>query len=154
MSRAVTGLDVDIVPFERDASSCLAKLHKDCFLGEEQWSEEAFAQLLSMNGTSGWGAYMGEALIGLLLVHYVAGEYEVLTLGVHPQRRGRGIGRALMVEFMAQVLLENAVIFLEVKVTNNRAFHLYSSLGFTQVGSRKRYYPDGEDARVLRFSSP
>ena len=39
---------------------------------------------------------------------------------------------------------------LEVRVSNERAQHLYKSLGFVSVGKRKRYYEDnGEDAWLM-----
>ena len=39
---------------------------------------------------------------------------------------------------------------LEVRVSNERAQHLYESVGFIRVGKRKRYYEDnGEDAWLM-----
>ena len=39
---------------------------------------------------------------------------------------------------------------LEVRVSNERAQHLYKSFGFVSVGKRKRYYEDnGEDAFLM-----
>ena len=41
-------------------------------------------------------------------------------------------------------------MFLEVSLTNIAAQALYGRMGFTQVGRRRRYYPDGADALVMR----
>ena len=43
-------------------------------------------------------------------------------------------------------------LFLEVRPSNVVAMHLYDSLGFSEVGVRRDYYPShlgNEDARVL-----
>ena len=39
---------------------------------------------------------------------------------------------------------------LEVRADNARALALYESLGFVPIGQRRRYYPDGGDALILR----
>lgn len=46
------------------------------------------------------------------------------------------------------------VTFLEVRLSNARAYNLYQSMGFVEVGIRKEYYPamDGrEDAMILAY---
>ncbi|WP_254453743.1 hypothetical protein [Siccirubricoccus sp. G192] len=43
-----------------------------------------------------------------------------------------------------------AAMFLEVAAGNPAALALYRGLGFDRVGQRRRYYPDGSDALVLR----
>jgi ribosomal-protein-alanine N-acetyltransferase len=45
-------------------------------------------------------------------------------------------------------------IFLEVRVSNMPAIHLYDKLGFNEIGLRRDYYPDSngrEDALVLAY---
>lgn len=41
---------------------------------------------------------------------------------------------------------------LEVKASNQGALSLYSKLDFDEVGRRRRYYPNGEDALLLQKS--
>jgi ribosomal-protein-alanine N-acetyltransferase len=41
-------------------------------------------------------------------------------------------------------------MFLEVATNNWAARALYSAAGYAEVGRRRRYYPDGSDALVLR----
>lgn len=47
-----------------------------------------------------------------------------------------------------------AVAMLEVRVSNGAAIALYDQLGFKQVGRRKQYYPDGEDAILMNKDLP
>jgi [ribosomal protein S18]-alanine N-acetyltransferase len=44
------------------------------------------------------------------------------------------------------------VLFLEVATTNTGARALYRRTGLVEVGRRRRYYPDGSDAIVLRLN--
>ena len=40
-------------------------------------------------------------------------------------------------------------LFLEVRVSNTPARSLYKKMGFEEVGVRKKYYEDTEDAIVM-----
>jgi ribosomal-protein-alanine N-acetyltransferase len=42
-----------------------------------------------------------------------------------------------------------ASLVLEVRQSNDEALRFYRAFGFVEVGRRKRYYKDGEDARVM-----
>jgi ribosomal protein S18 acetylase RimI-like enzyme len=41
----------------------------------------------------------------------------------------------------------------DLRASNRSAHALYAGLGFVVVGTRSRYYPDGEDATLLTRSS-
>jgi ribosomal-protein-alanine N-acetyltransferase len=71
----------------------------------------------------------------------------IATIGVLPEYRGRGIGRALMEACEAQIPTPS--IRLSVRESNRTAIHLYESMGYRQVGRWKVYYHDGEDALVM-----
>lgn len=92
---------------------------------------------------------------GLVLVRTVAGEAEILTVGVRPEARGAGVGRRLVEAALASALSEGAgSVFLEVAEDNPAARRLYAGLGFEEVGRRRGYYPRrgsaAVDALVLR----
>lgn len=81
-----------------------------------------------------------------------AQEAEVLTLAVHPGARRGGVGAALMRALMAEAAARGASeMFLEVAEHNAPARALYARIGATEAGRRRRYYPDGSDALVLRL---
>lgn len=72
-------------------------------------------------------------------------EAEVQTIGVRPDRQGRGIGRALLRELIGAA--QGRRILLEVRTDNEPALALYRSTGFETIGLRRRYYqPSGADA--------
>jgi len=97
-------------------------------------------------------ATQDDHVLGYIIAHHAVDEAEILNLGVGPEERRRGIGRAL-VEAMLVALREHGItaVFLEVRESNSVAQHLYALLGFVQVGRRRRYYRlPAEDAVILR----
>jgi ribosomal protein S18 acetylase RimI-like enzyme len=57
-----------------------------------------------------------------------------LSIGIVPEMRGRGIGRALLVRLIGQARAESLpALSLSVSVHNQVAMHLYESLGFRTV---------------------
>ncbi|HYY49319.1 MAG TPA: ribosomal protein S18-alanine N-acetyltransferase [Nitrososphaeraceae archaeon] len=74
----------------------------------------------------------------------------VVSVAILEQHRGRGIGKALMLEGINGVLSRKSdEIYLEVRVSNSQAIRMYQRLGF-QIKSRLRsYYRDGEDAYLM-----
>jgi len=81
---------------------------------------------------------------------------EVLTIGVTPAARRRGVARALMAAALPAARDLGAMeAFLEVAVDNDPAITLYERLGFRRTGLRKSYYDRGPegfmDALVMRL---
>ena len=76
-------------------------------------------------------------------------EYEIHTIGVDPAYQGRGIGRRMLDELLN--IAAGGVVHLEVRTDNATAIALYRSVGFTEVGLRRRYYRiSGADAYTMR----
>ena len=74
----------------------------------------------------------------------------VVSIAVLDQHRGKGVGRALMLEGVNGVVSRKSdEIYLEVRISNEPAIKMYEKLGF-QIKSRLRtYYRDGEDAYLM-----
>ena len=76
-------------------------------------------------------------------------EYEVHTIGVDPAYQRQGIGRRLLDELLD--FADGGVVYLEVRTDNEAAIALYRSVGFEQIGLRRRYYRvSGADAYTMR----
>lgn len=137
-----------VVLSRRDAVE-LAKLHAACFA--EGWNSEAFEDLLSRPTSLGIGVQSAgdDALTGFGLVQHVGGQAEILTIGVAPDRRCRGIGRDI-IRALVRRLGERgaATLTLEVADDNLAARKLYESLGFLEAGRRKNYYRSGRERPV------
>jgi len=131
-------------------------LYDACF--DEPFGAEGFAALLASPGL--WAAIAwreaatgetagGEAAVGFVIARSIAGEAEIVSIGVRPDVRRQGIGAMLLADAMARaVALGAAAIFLEVAEDNPGAIALYASAGFERVGRRPDYYPRKRNGRV------
>ncbi|MGH6617985.1 MAG: GNAT family N-acetyltransferase, partial [Alphaproteobacteria bacterium] len=87
------------------------------------------------------GAAEGRAAAGFVMARSIAGEAEIVGIGVLSQRRRAGIGAALLADAMVRAAALGAeAIFLEVAEDNPAAAALYRSAGFRPVGRRPGYY--------------
>ncbi len=92
-------------------------------------------------------------LLGVLAATRLEAETELEWLLVHPQRRRRGTGRALLHAWLAWAEARDAAVaLLEVRASNAPALRLYESLGFVVNGRRTAYYHDPvEDALLMAW---
>ncbi|MHB8158744.1 MAG: ribosomal protein S18-alanine N-acetyltransferase [Desulfocucumaceae bacterium] len=80
----------------------------------------------------------------------VLDEAHITNVAVHPQYRSCGNGRALMVELLTRAAVLGAIkMTLEVRVTNKTARNLYKSLGFIDMGIRRKYYSDNDEDGII-----
>jgi [ribosomal protein S18]-alanine N-acetyltransferase len=79
-------------------------------------------------------------------------EADVLTVGVVPEYRGKGIAKALMALLTDWANAQGSTaMMLEVKTDNHEAIGLYESLGYLKLNVRKDYFGTGLDAQVMRL---
>jgi ribosomal-protein-alanine N-acetyltransferase len=99
----------------------------------------------------------GYGLVGFVISTVVGDEASLLNIVVHPKQRGNGYGRALLEYLIREFSLEQvSMLWLEVRVGNVSALHLYRALGFCDICSRDNYYPTKgkarEDALVMALT--
>jgi ribosomal-protein-alanine N-acetyltransferase len=81
-----------------------------------------------------------------------AAEADILTVGVVPEHRGKGIAKELMALITDWAnAQESTAMMLEVKTDNLEAIGLYESLGYSRLNIRKDYFGAGLDAQVMRL---
>jgi ribosomal-protein-alanine N-acetyltransferase len=97
-----------------------------------------------------------QSIIGYAGVFAPGGaEADVLTVGVIPSQRGKGIARQLMALITDWAKQQGSTaMMLEVKVDNLEAIGLYESLGYSKLNIRKDYFGAGLDALVMRLDLP
>lgn len=84
------------------------------------------------------------ALVGWAGVRVIGDTAEILTVGVLPAARRRGIARVLLADLLAAAVRRGATdAYLEVRVDNAPARALYRQNGFDEVGVRRGYYARG-----------
>lgn len=82
-------------------------------------------------------------------------EADVLTVGVVPRHRGKGVARHLMSLITEWAVQQGSTaMMLEVKLDNAEAIGLYESLGYAKLNTRKDYFGPGLDALVMRLELP
>ena len=121
------------------------------------WSAAQYSEEFRNSRTTAVGAWEGslagdtEKLIGMAFTSRVFEEAALTNLAVHPDSRGRGIGKLLLEEIMRLEGAAGATRFtLEVRESNLVAALLYAKVGLACVGRRKRYYRrPTEDALIF-----
>ena len=79
-------------------------------------------------------------------------EADILTVGVVPEHRGKGIAKALMALITDWAKAQGSIaMMLEVKINNPEAIGLYETLGYSKLNVRKDYFGAGLDAQVMRL---
>lgn len=78
-------------------------------------------------------------------------EAHITNIAVHPDYRGNGYSKLLMLHLMREAaLFESTQMTLEVRDNNLIAQSLYRSIDFAEQGRRQKYYTDtGEDALLM-----
>ena len=121
--------------------AALARLHEACF-PDDAWDSAALTTILAMPGTEGRIACSdAREITGVLITQCLGEDAEILTLGVLPTQRRRGIAKALLTDFVARArALGSVQIMLEVAADNAAALALYRAFGFEHQGTRRNYY--------------
>jgi len=136
----------------------LMVIENDCH--SHPWNEKTFNSCIG-------GRYFGEfasitettaEVIGFYIGEYVIGEATLMDICVAPSQQGKGFGKILLKQFIAQAkTLGTSKIWLEVRAKNIAAQMLYMNAGFIETGRRTGYYPSAkgfgyEDAIVMSLS--
>lgn len=116
------------------------------------WPARSFRFELTDNPASRcWVVELDGRVIAMLVAWFIVDELHIATIATHPEFRGQGIGKSLLLHVI-QVAKEEGAIrsFLEVRQSNLIAQNMYRSFGFVEDGRRKEYYKDnGEDAILM-----
>lgn len=135
-------------------SSICAALDGLCF-NSEVFSEDMLTSFLKTPYVFGYLLLDDNQPIGYSLISVAGPEGDLLTIGVIPEVRGKGLGQKLLEKTM-HLAHEKGIetIFLEVRPSNASAIALYKKMGGSQVGLRRNYYMDEttgkcEDALVM-----
>lgn len=143
------GEEALLVPLDVDDVDAVARLEEGIF-PEDPWTWDMVLGEFTGPGRHCVGALVGERLVGWAAVR-LGPDADVMTVGVLPTHRGRGIGRALAEDLLdACEAADVERVFLEVRVSNRAAQGLYSALGFVHAGRVRAYFRNPvEDAWIM-----
>ena len=111
------------------------------------WTPQRVAKSIADRSTNVAVVRHGERLIGFAIMKYGDEEAHVLLFAVHPAHRRKGVGSALLTWLEATARVAGIdLIRLEARAQNDGALSFYRQHGFMQLGLRKGYYQNVEDA--------
>jgi ribosomal-protein-alanine N-acetyltransferase len=118
------------------------------------WTRSNFSDSLAA-GYQCWIVECGGEIAGYSVVMIAPEEAHLLNLSIAVPWQRRGIGREAL-GFVLRLVRECGAhqVLLEVRPSNEAARALYAAAGFSEIATRRGYYPAGagrEDAIVLRL---
>lgn len=139
---------MDIFPASLRDLNALYRLEHACF-DQDAWSLFDLIAVLTFPDVVRLKAVENNRMIG-----FIAGDPRpsqgfswIATIGVLPEYRGNGIGRALLQA--CENRLHTPRIRLSVRIGNTAAIRLYEQEGYRHTDIWRAYYNDGEDALVM-----
>ncbi len=121
--------------------------------GQTTWKVSSFQTELSDSNHLYLGYYKEDSLVGYIGCQIILDEMSINNFAVHSDYKQQGIGTDLIKQLLA-VCEEKEIRFfyLEVRVSNQAAIHLYKKMGFEEVALRKDYYQQPkEDAYIFQL---
>ena len=117
----------------------------------DPWSDMALAgELLSDSLRLPLIAEINGRVAAYLMAWKVVDQLHILNIAVDPTLRRTGVATVLLRAGAAEaVRLGLKEITLEVRRANLPAVRFYERHGFSEVGVRRRYYENGEDALIM-----
>jgi [ribosomal protein S18]-alanine N-acetyltransferase len=151
MSAVLKPIDAKFESFQPDLLDTVVQVEQRTYA--HPWSRTNFTDAL----TAGYQAQLlmaDDVLLGYFVAMKGVDEVHLLNITVAPEHQRQGWAM-VMLDALAIWARGQAAqwLWLEVRVGNERAMHVYQSHGYRRVGVRKGYYPNGsqprEDAVVM-----
>jgi ribosomal-protein-alanine N-acetyltransferase len=150
MSAILKEPDLNFRPMQEGDLSDVMEIERHSY--PHPWTHLIFNDCLHA-GYCCWIVERRNLIEGYGVISIAAGESHLLNLCVRPESQRQGIGLKILQHLISLARDHDAeIIFLEVRPTNRAACELYRQNGFNELGTRKDYYPAGderEDALIL-----
>ncbi len=139
---------MQIVKMEPRHLSDILKVEAECF--SSPWTEAMFLSELAGKFSHYFVIEEEAHAIGYMGMWALSGEGHITNVAIAKAHRRKGYAKELISHFI-NIAKEEKLEFmtLEVRASNLPAIALYSSFGFVQVGVRKKYYENIEDALLM-----
>jgi ribosomal-protein-alanine N-acetyltransferase len=119
---------------------------------DSPWSQAKFSDSLNNPKTLASLLVVDKQVLGYFVAIRSPDSADLLNICIHPDYQQQGLGAQLFSYLKQQLQALNIdAIFIEVRASNEIAFSFYQKLGFKVIDNRKKYYSNGEDAKILRL---
>jgi len=151
MNAVVKAVEAQFEPMTEERLDAVVAIESRAY--DHPWTRGNFADSLR----SGYQAQVltaDGALLGYFVAMQGVDEVHLLNLTVVPEHQGAGWGRIMLEALELWARGRGAQwLWLEVRMSNERAQRIYEKHGYRRVGERKGYYPatrgQREDAVVM-----
>lgn len=134
---------------QRALQKLISEIYTDFRLKNQKalfnWSDDQVTSLFLFYQFVLASAENGDPL-AFICFQELGGDFEIITLGVHPSHQHQGCMRGLFKFFVENICTKGSKIFLEVHENNQPAIAFYEQAGFKIDGIRRNYYSDGAAA--------
>jgi ribosomal-protein-alanine N-acetyltransferase len=114
------------------------------------WTLGEIAEELDKPLARVWVAEVDGRLAAFGIQWFVVGEAQLANIAVHPDFRGRGLGKQMMIHLLENARAEGMEkMTLEVRTGNTAAHDLYLKLGFVETCRRPHFYEDQDEAILM-----
>lgn len=144
-------IDITLCPMSEKDLDAVLEIEERSF--PRPWNRSHFiAELTSPHSFPFVAFDSQDKIIGYICTMVVLDEGHILDVAVAPELRGKRVGDHLVRMGLNECRSRGAdYVSLEVRASNLPAITLYKNIGFTEMGIRKRYYENGEDALMMEY---
>ena len=121
-------------------------------LAFQDWNEKQFLSEIHASYAYGVVCEDDGKLLGYAIFHLLGPDSELLSIATRSSEQRKGIGSQLLKAGLDKLTESGDQCFLEVRDGNAKARAFYEKHGFKLYSVRKKYYSDGEDAALYKFS--
>lgn len=136
-----------------DDIDSILQIEELCY-GAHHWSKESFQTELS-NKISTYLCILNEEdkCIGYMGFWKIVDEAHITNISIHPNFQNQKLAHKLILTMIEECYREKIkYITLEVRISNEKAIHLYEKFGFKSLGLRKKYYQDNNEDALIMWS--
>ena len=139
-------MTVEIVPSSFEELRMITELDRAAF-GVDRWNFLDFISVLQDPTAKSFSAYADGYFAGFASVYEDEGEVWISTIAVASEKRGKGIGSALLKR--CEKAFETDRVFLNADETNEELLRFYQKRGYFPIEHWERYYQSGHDSVVM-----
>ena len=142
----------EIREMTHDDVDTILQIEEMCY-GAHHWSRESFLTELANKISTYLCILSDNKCIGYIGYWKIMDEAHVTNISIHPDFQNKKLAHRLILSMIDECYSEKIkYITLEVRVSNERAIHLYEKFGFKSLGVRKKYYQDNNEDALIMWS--